>query len=223
MKPIADVIDGAATAAPPHDFYEQRNSGQARERVMLSTLDPRHHKDVNTMIVMAREWYKNRRQIPGLSMVILGPVGSGKSHVASACLDAIAYTNPDTNEWLGPVGRFFSADTLMQVATEENELRARLFESVPVVVIDDVGTEGAIEYVAADMQEGERQRRYELILNHLMRHHISLILTSNLDATQLRQHLGERAWSRLMQMVPRGYMLVMGDVPDYRLKKGGRT
>ena len=51
-------------------------------------------------------------------------------------------------------------------------------------------------------------------------------MTTNLaaagDDSDLARHVGRRAWSRLMQMCPRGYIVSLWSVPDYRRRLGGR-
>lgn len=220
MKPISEINMEEARRAGAIELFRDR-VGEQRGRTMLD-LDGSHHADVEQMMQLARSWYASKRTTPGLSMALLGPVGVGKTHVAKACMDAFAYTDPDTGEWLGSIGRFYQADEIIQSLGEGRDLMAYLPESCPVVVIDDVGTEGTIPYVRGDQQREEVRRRYEMILNHCRGCQISLILTSNLVPDALREHLGPRAWSRLMEMAPKGFVLSMGNVPDYRLVLSGR-
>ena len=54
-----------------------------------------------------------------------------------------------------------------------------------------------------------------------LRHTVAAL---DIDAySDLARHVGPRAWSRLMQMCPRGYIVSLWSVPDYRRRLGGRA
>ena len=94
------------------------------------------------------------------------------------------------------------------------------------MLIDDVGTEGALEFVAERRQEAEMHARYFKAIDYCYQQGIGVLMTSNLPLTGngkvLADHIGGRAWSRLLEMAPAGLMVDMSGVPDYRRKAGGR-
>jgi DNA replication protein DnaC len=72
-------------------------------------------------------------------------------------------------------------------------------------------------------QEYEIQNRYFKVIDYCYTYQISIVMTSNLSADALRRHIGERSWSRLQKMAPKGFMRDLSGVPDYRLREGGRA
>jgi DNA replication protein DnaC len=54
----------------------------------------------------------------------------------------------------------------------------------------------------------------------------SLIMTTNLDIgsgdadSEFAQYVGERNWSRIQELCPKGFLVNMRDVPDYRQRRG---
>lgn len=214
--------------------------------VTLSELDTDWHPRVAEAVDLARDWQRRKRKQANASLVLVargieGDVdrtgyGCGKTHIALACLWSICYT-ADGQPFL-PVGKFYLANdvvsrrhdepisTLLRpkayLAQQDEETYELMAEHPPVVVIDDVGTEERIVYVASANQDAARQARYYELVNHCYTHGISLIITANMPLDQLAQHIGGRAWSRLLEMAPSGFMLDMSGVPDYRRKVGGR-
>ena len=93
---------------------------------------------------------------------------------------------------------------------------------LPMVVIDDVGSEQNIEYVGAVNQAREVEHRFFKVVNYCYQRQVSLIITTNLTLEKLAEHVGKRAWSRLQEMAPAGFMIDLAGVPDYRRQKGGR-
>jgi hypothetical protein len=151
-----------------------------------------------------------------------------------------------------PLGRFYkAADLLPQIgATVGDDGRTMpapvdyFVGNAPIIVLDDLGATINLPYIQGGMQREEVQVRLFLFVEHCMnRTRIerdwragkaevvadmpSLIITTNLDIgggddSELAQYVGERVWSRLMAMCPKGFMVNMRDVPDYRKRIGGR-
>ena len=51
---------------------------------------------------------------------------------------------------------------------------------------------------------------------------VSLFITTNLDETGMVDLLGAAVWSRLLEMCPRGYIVELTGLDDYRRIKSGR-
>jgi hypothetical protein len=143
---------------------------------------------------------------------------------------------PDT---LIPAGRFFMAnELLMMLAPTDGDFGMShtprvpgLIGYPPLVVIDDVGGQQTLQYISQQnkgyFQEREIEARYFRFINHCYDYQISVIITTNLSLAgghgcDLAKHIGGRAWDRLCQMAPAGYMIGMGNVPSWRVKAGGR-
>lgn len=154
--------------------------------------------------------------------------GCGKTMLGLCALWAIRY-NDEGGRPVGPRGRFFSANDLMQALVGDTLVSAVLGldwgndrDRCPLIMVDDLGAEQTIPFTAAAEQFQERQRRYFRLVDFCYRHQIGLIITANLNLSQLPVLLGGRTWSRLQAMAPQGQMVDMTGVPDYRLRKSGR-
>lgn len=240
-EPVAAIVRRVASqpvvdTLPPSD---QRQT----EFVGLDSLDTSHHPKLKTAVAAARAWQQRRREqrASGLtanaSLVLTSTAvegdpnrtgyGVGKTHIAKACLWAEALFDGD--EPVAPAGKLFDARRILSVladGTPQDEIGG-----ASIVCIDDVGAEGYLQYVKQtdEGQAYELQARYFTIINYCYQRGVSLIITSNLPlaskkegAKTLADHIGGRAWSRLLEMAPTGYLLDLTGVPDYRKKVSGR-
>lgn len=179
------------------------------------------HPKLSEVIGRVRSWAERRRETPDASLVLVGPNGTGKTHLARVALWSVAYVVDGVP--VAPVGKFFAARDLVELIGAGNSPRD-LIGTAPLVVIDDVGAEGVVQYVAAGAQEREIQARYFAVLNYCYGNKAVIITASNNCGTvpQLADYLGPRSWDRLLEMAPAGYIVDMAGVPSYRRTKGGR-
>lgn len=224
MDPIADLI----ARSEPSDYNPPPPEPQRKPQlVTLGQLDPGHHPLVAQAIEAARSWAGRKRSGHNdASLVLLGPYGTGKTHIARAILWSMTQAAVDEDGQpidgtARPMGRFFVANALIQ-SLDGNTFASNLVGNAPIVVIDDVGAEQNIQYISAEAQQYEIQNRYFKIINHCYEWQVSLVLTSNLGFDEFQATIGGRSWSRLSQMAPAGYVVSLEGVPDYRLKESGR-
>jgi DNA replication protein DnaC len=205
-------------------------------RKSLATLDTSNTR-VKTAVQAARAWAQRKRDgFPEASLVLSGPVGTGKTHIAQAILWSIT-DEPEGLPLLAvPAGKFWLAnDLLLRLApTQDPETgiimtprAGNLVGSAPLVVIDDVGGQQDIPYIGRERQEQEMHARWFSFINHCYTLRISVIMTTNLSLAgghecELARHLGARAWDRLCEMAPAGFMISLDGVPSWRVKSGGR-
>ncbi len=120
-----------------------------------------------------------------------GPVGCGKSHLASAILREIIrkgysglfYNSPDLLRDIRATfdeGSELTEDTLLEY-----------IEEVDLLVLDDLGAEKVSEFVLD---------RFYLIVNKRYEGCKPLIVTTNYDEETLKSRFGERLMSRLIEM-----------------------
>jgi DNA replication protein DnaC len=125
----------------------------------------------------------------GPSLLILGPVGTGKTYQAFGAIRALAHsgvlmswrleTSADIYAQLRPRPRFDSEHEFRELA------------AVKLLVVDDLG--------AAKGSEWTEEVNYRLI-NHRYEHRLPTVVTSNIPAKELATNLGERVTSRLREM-----------------------
>lgn len=140
----------------------------------------------------ALDWADVRRADVDGSLLLTGPVGTGKTYLAVALLrrrveqgeSALFVTLGD---YLQRIRDTFDADT--RQSTAEVLTAAR---TVGLLVFDDLGAKLHL----TDWEEGQL---YDLV-NARITAQLAMILTTNLDAEELRDYLGERIHSRLMGM-----------------------
>lgn len=197
------------------------------EPVTLNSLEITHPK-LQMALDAARAWAKRKREGQlDASLVLMGPYGTGKTHIARAILwSMVQVAMDDDGEPIPgterPAGRFFTGNDIIQ-RMDAHTWASSLIGQAPILVIDDVGAEQRIDYAGGDDgQRREKQHRYYKIINYCYDFQVSVIITTNLGLDGLRDCLGGRAWSRLAQMAPKGFMVDLTGVPDYRLRQSGR-
>ena len=193
--------------------------------VTLDSLDTTWHPRVKVAVMAAQLWSKRRARGEAAGLVLIASAipldinrtgyGCGKTHIARACLHTDCY-------WLDGVpvaaaGQFFSANDIIQRLDADTPAGVEV-GNARIVVIDDVGTEQTIPYIAAVDQERERQSRYFKLINFCYERRVSLVMTGNLTLGELQQRIGGRAWSRLQEMAPRGQIVDLTGVPDWRTR-----
>lgn len=210
------------------------------------------HPDMRGVIAVVRNWGKafnearramndatDESQARPPSLILSGPNGTGKTHIARAIQWSLtdAATDDDgrpIDDLVAPSCRWYAAADLLGRLGNETDgdgysysgKPGQMVNNAPFVIIDDVAAELTIPFVAYPAQEAERQIRYHLFFDWCNSNRVPVILTTNLTAagpdSALAQHVGPRAWSRLMEMVPRGFIVSLWNVPDYRLIVSGR-
>ena len=155
-------------------------------------------------------------------------------------------------EFVVPQGRFFKAsDLLVELGPRTSENGAIIPPSVsyfvgdaPIIIVDDLGAQISMPFIKGEVQQEEIQIRLFLLVEHCINRTIttrdwqagvaevipyppSLIITTNLDIgggdkSEFADYVGERVWSRLQDMCPKGFMINMRDVPDFRKQRSGR-
>lgn len=126
----------------------------------------------------ARTWFQ-----PGpLTFIIAGPVGTGKTHLATA----MGHHAADQ----GRHASFVTVSDLLEAMRPEGDRKmARHARQVPFLVLDDLGasrpTEFAVESVTSLMDDRLRSEK-------------RTVVTTNADATALREAWGDRFTDRLV-------------------------
>lgn len=132
---------------------------------------------------------------PGLGLFLVGSVGTGKTHLATACLDELAKQ--------GIPGFFVRVADLFDLingasASRELSVTALIgyLSRVSCLVLDDLGVQS---WSAAE------QKRLQQILDARQANGLPTIFTTNLDGEDLVRCLGDRLVSRILgtsYMVP---------------------
>lgn len=161
--------------------------------------------------------------------------GVGKTHIARAVYESFAtvmtsdlhgeqLVDAITTQSRENMALFWTATEAMD-ALHDTPAREAVRASVPAVILDDIGREGNLKYVAADRQEATIQARYFDIVDRCDKAGIRLFITSNAPMRDLKSGRGPfnaATWSRLTALCTRRYMIAMpSDMVDYRAVVGG--
>ena len=233
MQAIADIATNIRPSVGSWEPSYQRV--RFPTRVRLDDLDT-SHPAIMYAVQQARAWAERKRTgYEDASLILSGPYGTGKTHIAKSILWSMILEPDGQPDAAVPAGRFFMANDLllkMSSVQDGNGLitSARVGDIIgtaPLVVIDDVGGQQTLPYVAAADQEQERHARYFRFVDYCYTVQTSLIITTNLNLggghkSALAQHIGGRSWDRLCEMAPVGFMVGLDSVPSWRVKSGGR-
>jgi len=195
-------------------------------------LNDHEAKLLSNAVSKAIEFVQKIDDEPGKAMIIIAHdttgdltrsgYGCGKTRLAETIADNNIFVQsyPDDNQtYTMRRGSFFEAREVMALFERERFKADENFaEFGNMVVIDDVGREGTLQYEKRDevTQKTETQARYYNIINYCYQKKISLVLTSNLTAGQLAETIGGAAWSRLLEMTPSHYKINLSGIPDMR-------
>ena len=194
----------------------------------------------------AGEWTRRRPKEPGISFVLTGSVGTGKTTIIQN-LRASAQTEyvvlDDDGEPLGEPfrsvnSRFYTATDFMALMDPGRRLAKagsaelvgrqplyHLFHGIEVVAIDDIGTE-ELSFVAKDLIDLARQNRYREAFDYFYTHQISVLITSMTPLVRNGQPnpefidiIGPAAFDRLFERA-KGFMFDLTGLPSYRQISG---
>lgn len=126
------------------------------------------------------------------SLLILGPVGTGKTHQAFGAIRTLAAKGVTTG-WHADTAPGLLA-SLRPRADADSEGEYRKIAAVPLLLLDDIGAAKASEWTEEILYRLINDR-YEAMLPGLF--------TSNIPAAELRAGLGDRIASRLAEMCQR--------------------
>jgi DNA replication protein DnaC len=143
-----------------------------------------HLKDFHSAAIgRVGEFLRNPRS---LGLLISGPAGAGKTHLAAAIARALIEAN--FNVLFLEVARVFSELRERMRSDESEEALLSRYVEVPFLVLDDLG--------AGSFSDFERRVLLDL-LNRRGNERRKTIVTSNLELAELEEHLDERIASRL--------------------------
>ncbi len=121
------------------------------------------------------------------SLLIFGSYGTGKTHLAAAVANSM------TKRGIPALFGTFS-DHLERLRSEFDGGKRRylgLMKSTPMLVLDDVGKEKKTEWSTQIMFD---------VINHRYEHKLPFIITTNLEADPLANHLEGAVYSRMCEV-----------------------
>lgn len=181
----ADLRDGAAFESDL--FAEQRRDGLTEVRASLwQRRIPTKFQSAATSDFAGKvreqldEWAAAPR---GRNLLLLGPVGTGKTRAAIAACRAAHDHGLDVAFW--PTVDLL--DAMRPSATEQVEIAD--VADLDRLILDDVGVERSSDWTC---------ERLDAVINRRWMDDLPTIATTNLEPPQLEERLGERTYSRLV-------------------------
>jgi len=162
-------------------------------------------------LTVARNWVAELRQgrSPRRGLMLHGPPGSGKTHLAVSVVRAVIYSTApcrciflNVPEWL---------DAIREAWNENDGPEAPSPRGYPLVVIDDLGAENSTSWT--------RERLYGLINERETSRGLTII-TSNLAPSDLHSTLGAPTASRIARLCA---PVPTEDAEDFRVKLAYRA
>lgn len=180
-----------------------RTSGIPKE-YMNKTFDNYDAGKNKEAVQKIREYIERRLWREGRGLIIVGPVGTGKTHLASAIVHELAKQDifvlfvfvPD---FLDEIRETYDEEY------DEEEDKFELAKNARVLVLDDLGTERITEWTKEKITQ---------LINYRYNNILPTIITTNLIGKELIDRIGERAYSRLVgvcEIIP-----IVGD--DWRVR-----
>jgi DNA replication protein DnaC len=239
------------------------------EQFAYGHLSAAEAKRLKAAVASVQRWITEAPAEGGLSLVLSGGFGTGKTTVAENAMKAFkkpmnavyydgyfqnianALENQDMpNETRQTLESILATASPVQSVGEvmQGSLRTAAKTMViakegdfsseygrdKVVVIDDIGTEGDLDYVSKEKQVHERWVRYGNLIDYCYREGKHVIITSNVplysyDPVEKESFfndafidiVGGKAFDRLVQMAD-GYMIDLTGLPSYRPEVSGR-
>lgn len=201
----------------------------------------------NGLVANVKRWREAVKTTPYESFIISSKeVGIGKTHIAKAIMTTFSSIVGDL-EYQDDVPQFklwkrakmYTAPELIrQIGIEGMGISTLIPAKVKCIIIDDLGREGYIDYVKADQQANEKRRRYFELINYMYEHRrkarlgyagrvereaTALFITTNLSTVEIKELMGDAAYSRLLHLCPIGNIYEINGLDDYRRVATGRA
>lgn len=146
------------------------------------------------------EWPK--RKLSGEGLIIYGPPGNGKSHLAAAITHGIVERHLNSVLFANVPELLVDIMSSFEKKEETDKIRKRLHEC-DLLVLDDIGTERWSQWVEQIMY---------VVINKRLNDEKPLVLTTNCTPKELAETVGTKIWSRLQGAC----LLVENAGTDYR-------
>ena len=186
-------------ASEAQKLKESSNLGERFGNRTFGNFDPRRDKqafDLCRAYANDTEIFSKKRN----GLMLLGGVGSGKTHLAASIANVLIDRGVPTlfgtySEHLEKIREEFDSTGKKQYMSK--------MKNTPLIVLDDIGKERKTDWTQSVLFD---------IINYRYEHLLPVILTTNFDADGLANYVEAAVWSRLYETC--SAVMTKGD--DYR-------
>lgn len=181
---ILSIRDGAEIEDDAFEAARQRSVEEARAALWQRRI-PRKFQDATTADFgesVRRDLDAWAMRPAGRNLLLLGPVGVGKSRAAIAACRTAHDSGLDVAFWP-------TSDLLDAMRPGDDAVRVADVADIDRLILDDVGVERATDWTA---------ERLDAVVNRRWLDDLPTIATTNLEPDDLERRLGERTFSRLV-------------------------
>ncbi|HHV34635.1 MAG TPA: ATP-binding protein [Syntrophomonadaceae bacterium] len=178
------------------------------ERFDLNYYRREHRQRAARVLADARQFandYLKNPNLPGL--LITGDVGAGKTFIAGAITNFLLKEGVQVLFLVVPDFLDAIRSTYNKGVESDEATLIKGAREVEVLVLDDLGVHNYTPWTC--------NKLYSL-LNYRMNYHLPVVITTNLDLSEIEKFLGKRTTSRIVQMC-KVYRLTVGK--DIRYQK----
>ncbi len=138
-------------------------------------------------VAQIHTYLQEKKYEKGEGLILVGPTGVGKTHLVAAIIHELA----KMEEY---VVFLYTADFLDEIReTYDDEYtgedKFEMVRTATILVLDDLGTERMTDWAKEKITQ---------LLNYRYNNLLPTIVTTNLSLDELRERIGERAFSRLL-------------------------
>ena len=173
-------------ASEAKELRDSSNLGERFKGRIFGNFDKSRDKNAFDICVRYSQW--DLWHMERNCLIILGKVGSGKTHLAGAISNVL------TDKGVPVLFGTFS-EHLENIRREFNANGERVYlakmKTIPLLVLDDIGREKQSDW--------SRQILFDVI-NYRYEHMTPMIITANLNIDDLAMYLGNDVFSRLYEM-----------------------
>lgn len=178
---------------------------QTFDRFDLKLYEPDHVETARRGLNAARDFVRDCSEngtVRGL--LFTGPVGSGKTFLASAIANALLQAGLEVLFVVVPdlLEAIKNSYSRMGPENTKSDLETRA-RNVPILILDDLGAHNYTDWT--------RNTLYALV-NHRLNHELPTVITTNLSLPEMDEYLGERTISRIVQLCRVYRLLVNRDI-----------
>lgn len=182
---------------------EAASNMEAFAQKTLDSFDPAVHPAAQRAFEVARRY----SEAPSGWLLLHGPCGSGKTHLSAAVANESIRRRRKSLFMIVPDLLDYLRETFNPRSEVTYDERFEAIRSVPMLVLDDLGTENATTWA--------REKLYQIV-NHRYNTQLPTVLTTNQDL----ESIDERIRSRICDAALVTQVLL--DAPDYR-RRGQKT